>query len=128
MYASQAYDVALLVDAAVKQIGGKVEDKDALRKALREAKFDATRGKFRFNKNNFPIQDYYLREVYKGCRAAASPTNDRQGVQRLPGRPRRQVQDELDLQPLGSLSPLCHAPGWHGGQRRLRALQISSPD
>ena len=65
MYASQAYDVALLVDAAVKQIGGKVEDKEALRKALTEAKFDATRGKFRFNKNNFPIQDYYLREVYK---------------------------------------------------------------
>jgi hypothetical protein len=27
--------------------------------------FDATRGKFRFNKNNFPIQDYYLREVYR---------------------------------------------------------------
>jgi len=65
MYASQAYDVALLVDAAVKQIGGKVEDKEALRKALYEAKFDATRGKFRFNKNNFPVQDYYLREVYK---------------------------------------------------------------
>ena len=65
MYASQAYDVALLIDAAVKQIGGKVEDKEALRKALSEAKFDATRGKFRFNKNNFPIQDYYLREVYK---------------------------------------------------------------
>ena len=65
MYASQAYDVALLVDAAVKQIGGKVEDKDALRKALGTAKFDATRGKFRFNKNNFPIQDYYLREVYQ---------------------------------------------------------------
>jgi branched-chain amino acid transport system substrate-binding protein len=65
MYASQAYDVALLVDAAVKQIGGKVEDKEALRKALVDAKFDATRGKFRFNKNHFPIQDYYLREVYK---------------------------------------------------------------
>jgi branched-chain amino acid transport system substrate-binding protein len=49
----------------VKQIGGKVEDKDALRKALHEAKFESTRGKFRFNRNNFPIQDYYLREVYK---------------------------------------------------------------
>ena len=65
MYASQAYDAALLIDAAVKQIGGKVEDKDALRKALHDAKFDATRGKFRFNRNNFPIQDLYLREVYK---------------------------------------------------------------
>ncbi|MBV8188974.1 MAG: ABC transporter substrate-binding protein [Alphaproteobacteria bacterium] len=65
MYASQAYDTALLVDAAVKQIGGKVEDKEALRRALVDAKFDATRGKFRFNKNNFPIQDYYLREVYR---------------------------------------------------------------
>jgi len=35
------------------------------RKALTEAKFEPTRGKFRFNKNNFPIQDYYLREVYQ---------------------------------------------------------------
>ena len=34
-------------------------------RALAEAKFDATRGKFRFNKNHFPIQDYYLREVYR---------------------------------------------------------------
>ncbi|MBM3538129.1 MAG: ABC transporter substrate-binding protein [Alphaproteobacteria bacterium] len=65
MYASQAYDVALLLDAAVKQVAGKVEDKDAFRKALREVKFDSTRGAFRFNKNQFPIQDYYLREVYK---------------------------------------------------------------
>jgi len=65
MYASQAYDVALLLDVAVKQVGGKIEDKDGFRKALREAKFDSTRGAFRFNKNQFPIQDYYLREVYK---------------------------------------------------------------
>ena len=65
MYASQAYDVALLLDVAVKQVGGKIEDKDGFRKALREARFESTRGAFRFNKNQFPIQDYYLREVYK---------------------------------------------------------------
>lgn len=65
MYASQAYDVALLLDVAVKQVGGRIEDKDGFRKALREARFESTRGAFRFNKNQFPIQDYYLREVYK---------------------------------------------------------------
>jgi len=65
MYASQAYDVALLIDSAVKAVGGKVEDKAAFRAAIKAAKFGSVRGKFRFNTNNFPIQDYYLREVFK---------------------------------------------------------------
>jgi len=65
MYASQSYDAALMLDAAIKAVQGKVEDKDALAKALRTAKFDSVRGKFRLNNNNYPVQDYYLREVVK---------------------------------------------------------------
>jgi branched-chain amino acid transport system substrate-binding protein len=65
LYAAQAYDVALLVDQAVKDVGGKLEDKAAFRKAIRTAKFDSPRGPFKFNNNHMPIHDIYLRQVVK---------------------------------------------------------------
>ena len=65
MYAQQGYDAAQLIAAAVRDTGGKIEDKAAFQKALQAAKFDSPRGKFRFNTNHYPIQDYYLREVVK---------------------------------------------------------------
>lgn len=65
LYASQGYDAAHLIDAAVRDVKGKTEDKDALRRALKAARFDSVRGAFKFNTNQFPIQDYYLRVVTK---------------------------------------------------------------
>ncbi|MGA1288437.1 MAG: ABC transporter substrate-binding protein [Rubrivivax sp.] len=65
VYASQGYDTALLIDAAVKAVGGKLDDKDALRAALKAAKFDSVRGDFKFNTNQYPVQNYYLREIQK---------------------------------------------------------------
>jgi branched-chain amino acid transport system substrate-binding protein len=65
MYAAQSYDAAQLYDAAIRDAKGKIEDKDALRTALRAAKFSSVRGSFRFNKNHMPIQDYYLRVVIR---------------------------------------------------------------
>ena len=63
MYASQGYDTAMLIDSAVKKVKGNVEDKAAFRKALQAADFKSVRGAFKFNTNQFPIQDYYLRVV-----------------------------------------------------------------
>ncbi|MFZ3120912.1 MAG: ABC transporter substrate-binding protein [Variovorax sp.] len=65
LYASQAYDTAMLIDSAVRAVSGKVEDKDALRKALRKADFASVRGPFRFNTNQFPIHNLYMRVVEK---------------------------------------------------------------
>lgn len=65
LYASQGYDAARLMDAAVRDVKGKLDDKDAVRKALKAAKFESVRGAFRFNSNQFPIQDYYLRVITK---------------------------------------------------------------
>ena len=65
LYASQAYDTAMLIDSAVRSVGGKVEDKDALRKALRKADFASVRGPFKFNTNQFPIHNLYMRVVEK---------------------------------------------------------------
>jgi len=65
VYAAQAYDAARLIDTAVRQIGGKVEDKEALIKALASAKFESVRGPFKFNNNHFPIQNFYATEIAK---------------------------------------------------------------
>jgi branched-chain amino acid transport system substrate-binding protein len=63
--AMQAYDVAQLIDSAVKATGGKL-DRDALIAAMRKATFASPRGAFKFNHNHFPIQDWYMRVVEKG--------------------------------------------------------------
>src|SRR5215212_5624800 len=64
-YAFQAYDAALLIDSALKATGGKTDNKDALRAALMKANFTSLRGKFKFNTNHYPIQDFYLVKVAK---------------------------------------------------------------
>lgn len=63
VYAAQAWDTAnLILSAAAK---ADVKDKDAFRAALKEADFKSVRGKFKFNTNQHPIQDIYVREVVK---------------------------------------------------------------
>ena len=66
-YAAAGYDTALLIDAAVKSLGGKTEDLKALRGALAKATFDAVRGKFKFGPNQIPLSDFYLTTVTKGA-------------------------------------------------------------
>jgi branched-chain amino acid transport system substrate-binding protein len=63
IYAAQAYDTANLIISAKKT--ASVKDADAFRAALAAAKFDSVRGKFKFNTNRHPIQDFYVREVFK---------------------------------------------------------------
>ena len=64
-YAFQAYDAALLIDSALKATKGETTDKDALRAALKKADFQSLRGKFAFNSNHYPIQNFYLVKVAK---------------------------------------------------------------
>jgi len=63
LYASQGYDAALLINAAVRDVKGNLGNRDAVRKALMAAKFDSVRGPFKFNTNQYPIQNYYVRVV-----------------------------------------------------------------
>ncbi len=65
VFASQGYDTALLIDSAVRETKGRLDDKEAVRRALKAAKFQSTRGPFKFNRNQYPIQNYYLRVVGK---------------------------------------------------------------
>lgn len=64
-YAARQYDAVLLLDHAVREVNGNFTDKDAMRKALRNATGPTVRGKFRFNTNHFPIQDIIVQEVAK---------------------------------------------------------------
>src|SRR5262249_9218402 len=65
LYAAQAYDSALLINAAIKGTGGKLDNKDALRAQLRKADFASVRGKLKFNNNHFPIESFYLYETVR---------------------------------------------------------------
>ena len=66
-YASQGYDTALAYASALKATGGKIDDADAFRAALRKADFQSVRGKFAFGPNQHPIQDWYALKVEKGA-------------------------------------------------------------
>jgi len=75
-YAVQAYDTIMLLDGAVRDVKGRVEDKPAFLAALKKANFTSPRGKFRFNNNNFPIQDYYVGRVVKEAGGVRIKTED----------------------------------------------------
>ncbi len=65
LYASQGYDAARLIGSALKAVGGDMSDKSAFRLALTKAEFESVRGNFRFGSNHHPIQDIYVRQVYR---------------------------------------------------------------
>ena len=65
LYASLGYDAAMLMNAAVRDVKGKLDDKTAVRKALEAKRFKSVRGEFTFNTNHNPIQNYYLRVIGK---------------------------------------------------------------
>jgi branched-chain amino acid transport system substrate-binding protein len=65
-YAASGYDTAMLIDSAVRKVKGKIEDKEALRVAIKAADFKSVRGEFKFGPNQFPVQNYYLQLVGKG--------------------------------------------------------------
>ena len=66
LYAAQSYDAANLIASALKKLDGKLDDKEAVRAALKAADFESVRGPFAFNTNQFPIANFYRVEAVKG--------------------------------------------------------------
>jgi|GraSoiStandDraft_47_1057283.scaffolds.fasta_scaffold131847_1 branched-chain amino acid transport system substrate-binding protein len=64
-YAAQAYDAAMLIDSAVKAVGGDLSKKEAMRDAMRKANYASVRGPYKYGNNHFPIQNFYLQEAVK---------------------------------------------------------------
>jgi len=71
-YAAQSYDAAQLLDSAIAQVKGDVSNKKAFMSALKSANFKSVRGNFKFNNNNFPIQDMHILEVAKDGKGRVS--------------------------------------------------------
>jgi len=65
VFAEQGYTTALVIDAAVRGVKGKIEDEKAFQSALRAApsRFKSPRGEWKVAHNGTPIQDYYLRVI-----------------------------------------------------------------
>jgi branched-chain amino acid transport system substrate-binding protein len=64
-FAARSYDAALLIDSAVKAVGGDLKKKEAMRDAMRKASFASVRGSYKYGNNHFPIQNFYLQEAEK---------------------------------------------------------------
>ncbi|TCS35587.1 amino acid/amide ABC transporter substrate-binding protein (HAAT family) [Paucimonas lemoignei] len=65
VYAAMAYDSIMAMDAAVRDAGGKTDNREALVKALAKPSFKSVRGEFAYGVNHYPVQNYYLRVVDK---------------------------------------------------------------
>jgi len=61
VYAAQGYDAAKFLHFSLELTGG-IKDAETLISAMNAAPFESVRGDFRFNDNQFPIQDFYLVE------------------------------------------------------------------
>ncbi|WP_299814258.1 ABC transporter substrate-binding protein [uncultured Roseibium sp.] len=61
VFAAQGYDAARLIHFALELTGG-IKEQEALLSVISSAPFESVRGDFRFNSNQFPIQDFYIVE------------------------------------------------------------------
>jgi branched-chain amino acid transport system substrate-binding protein len=64
-YGAQSYDAIMLIDSAVRGTKGNLKDTRALVREMRKANYNSVRGKFKFNNNQHPIQDFYLLQAVK---------------------------------------------------------------
>ena len=62
-FSAQPYDAPFLIDAGLKAVGGDPEDTKGMIRAMEKVTYLPSRGKFRYNRNHIPIQNFYKREV-----------------------------------------------------------------
>jgi len=65
-YGAQSYDGMMLIDSGVRAVKGNLADKKGLIAAFRKADYPSTRGKYTYNQNHFPIQNFYLLKAVAG--------------------------------------------------------------
>ena len=66
MFAAQGYDGARAIAAAVKSLGGKIDEPGIITKTIRKNGLASVRGDLKYNVNGFPIQPYWKLEIVAG--------------------------------------------------------------
>ena len=64
-YAAQQFDAINMIDDAVRSVKGDLSKKKAMIARIEKADFESVRGKFSFNTNHFPIDNFYLLKIVK---------------------------------------------------------------
>ena len=64
-YAAQSFDAIAMIDHAVAAVKGDLANKQGMIAALGKADFPSVRGKFKYNANHFPIENFYLLRIGK---------------------------------------------------------------
>ncbi len=64
-YGAQSYDAIMLIASAAEALKGDLSNKDKVRAEMKKANFKSVRGDFKFNTNQFPIQNFYIQEAVK---------------------------------------------------------------
>ena len=64
-YGAQSYDAIMLIASAAEALKGDVSNKDKVRAEMKKASFKSVRGDFKFNTNQFPIENFYIQETVK---------------------------------------------------------------
>ncbi len=72
-YGAQSYDGMMLIDSAVKAVKGDLADKKGMIAAMRKANYNSIRGKYSYNTNHFPIQNFYLLKAVSGPTPGSDP-------------------------------------------------------
>ena len=72
-YGAQSYDGILLIDSAVRAVKGNLSDQKGMIAAMEKADYASTRGKYTYNINHFPIENFYLLKAVAGKSAGAVP-------------------------------------------------------
>jgi len=72
-YGAQSYDGIMLIDSGVRAVKGNLADKKGMIAAMRKANFASTRGKFTYNNNHFPIENFYLLKAVAGPTPGSDP-------------------------------------------------------
>jgi branched-chain amino acid transport system substrate-binding protein len=72
-YGAQTYDGIMLIDSAVKAVKGNLADKKGIIAAMRKVNFNSVRGKYTYNHNHFPIENFYLLKAVAGPTPGSDP-------------------------------------------------------
>ncbi len=64
-YAAQQFDAIFQIDDAVKAVKGNLKDRKGMIARIEKADFPSVRGKFTYNTNHFPIENFYLLKITK---------------------------------------------------------------